>query len=502
MLRRVVALTVVLLTSLAFADNFGLERDANLAKLDSFCLTVDISSSDSALANLKPTIERELQDKALLYDLPLNKDCSFAENPDGYAVNLSFATVSSAYSYSIEMLVFGKNAFSLPSIWRVSGVASLASGVSVQDLKDEAAALFDKFALTWKKQHGAALGTATFGFLPASDYSVGTNPSSLAVADVNGDGRTDVVAANYADDTVSVLYASGSANLKPQRTYDTDRGPVGIALADVNGDGKPDIVTANEKAGTVSVLLQEDGFAKHVDYEVGGSPGNVALADQNQDGRPDIIVTTSADLGSVAVLLNNGDGTFEAARTYPLGQRAVSLAVVDVNGDGFPDVVTGGPFGGIFVMLASSSATLLAPDSYNVGGDSEVDVAVADVDRDGNPDIVTANGTAETVSVLLGRGNGTFQPAKQFPDNYLPTSVAVADLDGDGNPDIVTSDWHSFDGVSVLLGNGDGTFRPATSYRTGTGPWPVAVADLNGDGKMDIVTGNGDANSVSVLLGR
>src|SRR5438876_797547 len=118
-----------------------------------------------------------------------------------------------------------------------------------------------------------------------------------------------------------------------------------VAVADVNGDGKPDLLVANEGNATVGVLLGNgDGtFQPVVTYGSGGSGANsVAVADVNGDGKPDLLVATSLS-ATVGVLLGNGDGTFQSAVTYGSGglNRASSVVGADVNGDGRPDLLVG-----------------------------------------------------------------------------------------------------------------------------------------------------------------
>jgi hypothetical protein len=325
------------------------------------------------------------------------------------------------------------------------------------------------------------------------------------------------------------------------------------AVADVNGDGKPDLLVANQCAsscsgsnpedGAVSVLLGNgDGtFQTAVTYDSGGYFGySVAVADVNGDGKPDLLATIqcssipcSSD-SRIGVLLGNGDGTFQTAVTYDSGGYvAESVVVRDVNGDGKPDLVVAiqcvgygncANGGGVGVLLGNGDGTFQTAVTYDSGGMAE-SVAVADVNGDGKPDLVVANycasgcqdGMNSTVGVLLGNGDGTFQPIViVYSGGYASPSVAVADVNGDGKPDIVVSVQCTSDCtidpegmVSVLLGNGDGTFQTAVPYDSGgIYAYSVAVADVNGDGKLDLVVANGCANSncssngtVGVLLG-
>jgi hypothetical protein len=323
--------------------------------------------------------------------------------------------------------------------------------------------------------------------------------------------------ANTVSNTVGVLLGNGDGTFRAAETYGTGgRGVVSVAVADVNGDGKPDVVVANACASsncietTVGVLLGNgDGtFQGVVTYASGGNQGtSIAVADVNGDGNPDLLVVhESSQLG---VLLGNGDGTFQSAATYYTGGSANSVAVADLNGDGKPDVVVVnlGP-GPVGVLLGNGDGSFQPVVSYDSGGLNPWSGAVADVNGDGKPDILVANRYASNIGVLLGNGDGKFQHAMTFDSGGSSVSVAVADVNGDGKPDVVVADEYFT--VGVLLGNGDGSFKRAVPYFSGGYPAEsVAVADLNGDGKPDVVVVNacsdpvcGEDQAVGVLLNK
>jgi hypothetical protein len=378
-------------------------------------------------------------------------------------------------------------------------------------------------------------------FAPVVNYAPGgIGAFSVAVADVNGDGKPDLVVANECsvagtcgpNGTVGVLLGNGDGTFQTPVAY-----PSGgyqsrsVAVADVNGDGKPDIVvsslqcaaTANSCGpnGVVGVLLGNgDGtFQPVVTYDTGGEYAlTVVVADVNGDGKPDLIVA-NANSVNIGVLLGNGDGTFQAAVTYGSGGigDTNSVAVADVDGDGRPDLVTvnvtgSSANGSVGVLLGNGDGTFQKAITYSSGGQGPFAVAIADLNGDGKPDLAVTNcgddcGAADgSVAVLLGNGDGTFQtPVAYDSGGGEPNSVVVSDVNGDGKPDLLCANNGNVGTVAVLIGNGDGTFQKALTYNSGaaggggSAATSLAVADLNGDGKPDLLVAS-LAETVGVLI--
>ncbi|MES1192402.1 MAG: VCBS repeat-containing protein [Steroidobacter sp.] len=364
---------------------------------------------------------------------------------------------------------------------------------------------------------------------PFQPYDV---PNSVVIADFDNDGKNDIaVAYTHVDNTypdagyAGIILQSHTSAGTFQQSVDTAIGtnPSIIALGDLDEANGIDLVTANASSNNVSVLLQgttAGQFNTAMNVAANGSangvPNDVAAGDLNNDGLADIAVADSYN-GNVDVLLQDpaNHGHFLTPAYLATGNQTISVAVGDVNGDGLADVVATsydlyGNNGvvSVFIQDANNPGSFLTRVDYASGPEPSC-VKIADVNGDGKPDLVITNrgpgadhmGSAG-VSVLLqvASAPGTFTTPVTYATAPGAINVAVGDLNGDGKPDLVVANlgggWTG--SVSVLLQDPAqaGVFQSATNYAGVYGPLSVAIGDLNGDGKPDIAVADGNRATV------
>jgi hypothetical protein len=305
--------------------------------------------------------------------------------------------------------------------------------------------------------------------------------------------------ANVLTNDASILLGHGDGTFNGAREYAfTPTWSAGsIATGDLNHDGNLDVVVQGP-----SVLLGNgDGTLQAATFvPVSNATQGIALADFNNDGNLDVAVPTGINSGTgnqlVAVMLGNGDGTFQAEKDF--GSHLLGpeyLVAGDFNGDGNLDLAT---FSGIDNSIALGDGTGNFPTAHPFGLGACCPPAAADFNGDGKLDFVASDGAS--LQLFLGNGDGTFQWSK-LPYTFTSvTGVVTADFNGDGIPDIVVVNSVVSGWVSVLLGNGDGTFASPVNYSVGDFPYAVAVGDLNQDGHTDLVVVL-RSGLVAVLLG-
>ncbi|MCW2857484.1 MAG: repeat-containing protein [Marmoricola sp.] len=287
--------------------------------------------------------------------------------------------------------------------------------------------------------------------------------------------------------------------------------------------------TAAGNGNPIRFSAARDYPSANVTYNGTASPGAITHLFRNgkRDKNADLVLSNI--VGGPVVLYGVGGGRFGGRHVLNNGDTdASAVQIGDFNGDGIPDIVSGGyTTERLTVMLGNRDGSFQVSGRYLLRGVWPSEFQIADLNRDGHLDIATSAYFGSDITILLGNGDGTFRRAPSVPGPNLALGMAVADFNGDGIPDMaVTESIPTLGGlrspediagdllhgivpstllhgtVKILFGNGDGTFRPAASYSIGTLSELVRYADINEDGKGDLVILNAlGGNDASILLG-
>lgn len=378
-------------------------------------------------------------------------------------------------------------------------------------------------------------GGGSPSFNPAVNFTSNTNPRGVAIGDIDGDGKADMVVANTDASTISIyrnIHSSGvvtSGSFDTKTDFTTLASPLAIALDDADGDGKKDIVVINAGTGALSVFRNTSSsgsisLATRVDFTLGASGRSIALGDINGDGRPEIIAGTN---GSLYVYPNNATagtittGSFDAPVALYTGGGQFNITVQDIDGDTKTDI-TGTEFTGaaanLFILRnihttgSITTGSLASKVNFAVTTTANPFSAPAtgDLDGDGKPDLALANPTENNVWIyknISANGSittGSLAAPVKISTGTTPLSVAIGDITGDGKADIFVT--NNADNTVTTLRNKTtagtitaSSFPEKIDFSTAAGSSGLTAGDFNNDGKMELVVSASTAGQLSVL---
>lgn len=350
-------------------------------------------------------------------------------------------------------------------------------------------------------------------FKGPSTFAAHLAPISVAVADFNGDGNLDIAIANRSSNDISVLLGKGNGTFATGVKYSAGSGgpdPDSIAAIDLNGDGKPDLVVGDLGTNSISVFINAGNgtFNAAVVYKVGNAPSAVAVGDLNGDGFPDIAVTNSTD-NTVTILINSGSGTFTASGLYSTDATPSAIVIADFNGDGHNDLaITNQGSNDVSILLNQGSGAFANAVNYcavsttqscsSLTGITPVALVAVPLHGGTTNDLAVAS-SGGYVTTLLNNGSGVFTTTGLSSSSLSPRGIAAGVFVSGGGPSLVVADYstNSFE----IYGNNNGNLSAPLSYYSGTNPIAIAVGDFNNDTKLDVVVANNADNDVAVILG-
>ncbi len=357
-----------------------------------------------------------------------------------------------------------------------------------------------------------------FPVTSVSNLTSNTANNTIAVSDLDGDGKPDVVVANHLENTVSVLRNTATTgtisntSFGPKINFATNSTPIRVAIGDIDGDGKPDLLVINQSSNNISIFRNTSSgignisFDTKIDIATNSNPWGITISDLDGDGKPDLAVICSFISSNLSIFRNtsNGIGTisFDSSIDFPLSGSARSITNGDMDGDGKPDlsVLIGASSYKVSIFRNSSTgAGMISFDptvDFSTSTSNPYFIAIGDLDGDGKPELAIANSFSASVfrNTSTGAGNISYAPKIDFATGASGgRSIAIGDLDGDGKPDLVVPSVVSSVNSSLFhnssTGIGDINFT-RSNFVTIKNPFAVAIADIDGDNKPDLVTAN------------
>jgi FG-GAP-like repeat/IPT/TIG domain/FG-GAP repeat len=413
----------------------------------------------------------------------------------------------------------------------------------------------------------SSAGNITTGsFASKTDFTTDSSPQSVSIGDLDGDGKPDLATANSVGSSVSVLLNTSSAgsittgSFANKVDYPTGTNPISVSIGDLDGDGKPDLAVANNGSSTMSILRNNPVLPPTISsfsplsgaigssVVITGTNFNTSTAQNFVFFGATMATVTAASTTSLTVtvptgatyqpisVLNIANGlsgfsakpfnvTYEGFIAsnglkpkvdFTTGTIPTSINIGDLDGDGKPDLAVANYVSNtVSVYRNTSSVGSINTSSFSskvdfVTGSIPFSVSIGDLDGDGKPEMVVANNGSNTVSVFRNTFSvgsittSSFASKVDFTTGTSPQAVSIGDLDRDGRPDLAVANAGSntvsiFRNTSSVGSINTGSFAFGVDIATGSIPYSVSIGDLDGDGKPDLAVANDGSNTVSIF---
>lgn len=345
--------------------------------------------------------------------------------------------------------------------------------------------------------------TATPSLSSQKTTSTGTFPVWTELADLNGDGNPDLITSIFGTDSVAVQLGHGDGTFGPATSIliAAGFGPAEVHAVSLRGNGTLDLIAGSFNTNQIAVLLGNgDGtFQTPAVYAVGtasNTPTSLTSGDFNDDGNLDVAVSNTED-NTVSVLIGNGTGTLTPMGTaIHVGNTPEAIRAGDFNDDGFSDLAVANYHDGAVSILLNNQDETFSANAITTGTGPQ---ALAITGSGSNQLIAVANFGSNNVSILKNNGSGVFTAQTLVNVGKGPDEVRFIDINGDSIPDLIVANYT--DGTLTLAtGNAGGLYSIHGPFLIGTKPYSAAATDIDKTGTPDIVVANTFSNNTGVLL--